>query len=260
MSTLELRVRQRRGTLALAGRETRRVLSLWTQTILPPILTAVLFLAVFGGALGQRIHRVEGIPYLSFILPGLLVMTVAGQAFANSSTSLFQAKNEGYIEDVLTSPLRPWQLALSYMSGGLLRGLAAGFTVALVSLPFAHEGAQPATAAAALLLTGLVFSSLGVITGVWADTFDQHAFIANIVITPLALVAGVFYSARTLHKPWSTFTRIDPLYYLVDATRSGLTGFHEASIAIALSVAAAVAIVTVAAAVALLSRGWRLKP
>ena len=260
MSTLELRVRQRRGTLALAGRETHRVLSLWTQTILPPILTAVLFLAVFGGALGQRIHRIEGIPYLSFILPGLLVMTVAGQAFANSSTSLFQAKNEGYIEDVLTSPLRPWQLALSYMSGGLLRGLAAALTVALVSLPFAHEGAQPATAAAALLLTGLVFSSLGVITGVWADTFDQHAFIANIVITPLALVAGVFYSARTLNEPWSTLTRIDPLYYLVDATRFGLTGFHEASTAIALAVAAAVAIAVFAAAVALLARGWRLKP
>jgi ABC-2 type transport system permease protein len=260
VSTLELRVRQRRGTLALAGRESRRVLSLWTQTILPPILTAVLFLAVFGGALGHRIHRVEGIPYLSFILPGLLVMTVAAQAFANCSTSLFQAKNEGYIEDVLTSPLRPWQLALSYMSGGLLRGLLAALTVALVSLPFAHEGAQPATAAAALILTGLVFSSLGVITGIWADTFDQHAFIANIVITPLALVGGVFYSARTLDEPWATLTRIDPLYYLVDATRFGLTGFHEASIAIALSVAGTVVIGAFAAAVTLVARGWRLKP
>jgi len=260
VSTLELRVRQRRGTLALAGRETQRVLSLWTQTILPPIVTAVLFLAVFGGALGHRIHRVEGIPYLSFILPGLLVMTVAGQSFANSSTSLFQAKNEGYIEDILTSPLRPWQLTLSYMSGGLLRGLVAALTVALVSLPFAHEGAQPATAAIALLLTGLVFSSLGVITGIWADTFAQHAFIANIVITPLALVGGVFYSARTLDQPWSTLTRIDPLYYLVDATRAGFTGFHEASTAVALSVAAAVAIAVFAAAVALLARDWRLKP
>src|SRR5262249_51702635 len=248
------------GALALAGRGSRRVLSLWTQTTLPPILTAVLFLAVFGGALGHRIHRVEGIPYPSFILPGLLVMTVARQAFANCSSSLFQAKNEGYIEDVLTSPLRPWQVALSYMSGGLLRGLAAALVVALVSLPFAHEGAQPATAAAALLLTGLVFSSLGVITGVWADTFDQHAFIANIVITPLALVGGVFYSARTLHEPWSTLTRIDPLYYLVDTTRSGLTGFHEASTAIALSIASAVAAGAFATAVALIARGWRLKP
>jgi ABC-2 type transport system permease protein len=260
MSTFELRVRQRRGTLALAGRETRRVLSLWTQTILPPILTAVLFLAVFGGALGERIHRVEGIPYLSFILPGLLVMTVAGQAFANCSTSLFQAKNEGYIEDVLTSPLRPWQLALSYMSGGLLRGFAAALATALVSLPFAHEGAQPATAVLALLLTDLAFSSLGVITGVWADTFDQHAFIANIVITPLALVGGVFYSARTLHEPWSTLTRIDPLYYLVDATRAGLTGFHESSVWLSLLVAAVAAAATFALAVVLVGRGWRLKP
>lgn len=260
MSTLELRVRQRRGTVALAGRETRRVLSLWTQTILPPILTAILFLAVFGGALAHRIHRIEGVPYLSFILPGLLVMTVAGQAFANSSTSLFQAKNEGYIEDVLTSPLRPWQLTLSYMSGGLLRGLAAALAVALLALPFAHEDAQPAITLAAVLITGLVFSSLGVITGIWADTFDQHAFIANIVITPLALVGGVFYSARTLHQPWATLTRIDPLYYLVDASRAGLTGFHEASIAIALAVAAIVAVASFAIAVTLLARGWRLKP
>ena len=260
MNTLELRVRQRRGTFALAGRETRRVLSLWTQTVLPPILTAILFLAVFGGALAHRIHRIDGVPYLSFILPGLLVMTVAGQAFANSSTSLFQAKNEGYIEDVLTSPLRPWQLAVSYISAGLLRGLSAAFAVALLALPFAHEGAHPATAIAALLLTGVVFASLGVITGIWADTFDQHTFIANIVITPLALVGGVFYSAHTLHEPWATLTRLDPLYYLVDASRAGLTGFHETSTAIALAVAAAVAIAAFAAAATLLARGWRLKP
>lgn len=260
MSALELRIRQRRGTLALAGRETRRVLSLWTQTILPPILTAVLFLAVFGGALGQRIHRVEGVPYLSFILPGLLVMTVATQAFANCSTSLFQAKNEGYLEDVLTSPLRPWQLALSYMSGGLLRGLTAALWIALLALPFADEGARPATAAAAVLVTGLIFAALGVITGISADTFDQHAFVVNIVITPLALVGGVFYSARNLHEPWATLTRIDPLYYLVDATRAGLTGFHEASIAVALAIAAALALAAFATATILIARGWRLKP
>ncbi len=165
MSTAELRVLQRRGTLALAGRETRRVLSLWTQTILPPIVTAVLFLAVFGGALASRIHRVEGLPYLTFILPGLLVMTVAAQSFSNTSTSLFQAKNEGYIEDVLNSPLRARQLALAYMSGGLLRGFAAAGAVALLAAPFAREGAQPAITAAALLLTGVIFSTLATCVG-----------------------------------------------------------------------------------------------
>ena len=260
MNVAELHVRQRRGTIALAGRESRRVLGLWTQTILPPILTAVLFLAVFGGALGQRIHHVEGLPYLSFILPGLLVMMVAGQSFANCSTSLFQAKNEGYIEDILTSPLRPWQLVLSYSSGGLVRGLVAALAVALLSLPFTDEGAQPALAALALLLTGLVFSALVVITGIWAETFDQHAFIANIVITPLALVGGVFYSARSLSEPWATLTRIDPLYYLVDATRAGLTGFHESPAWLSLLVAAAVAVGALLIASRLFARGWRLKP
>ena len=259
MSRAELRIRQRRATAALAGRETRRVLALWTQTILPPVLTAILFLAVFGGALGHRIHHVEGLPYLSFILPGLLVMTVAAQSFANCSTSLFQAKNEGYIEDILTSPLRPWQLVLSYLSGGLVRGLLAALAVALLALPFAHESSHPALTTLALLLTGLVFSSLGVITGIWAETFDQHAFVANIVITPLALVGGVFYSARTLNQPWDTLTRIDPLYYLVDATRAGLTGFNETTIWVSILVTAAVAAAAFLIATTAITRGWRLK-
>lgn len=260
MTSAELRVLQRRGTLALAGRESRRVLSLWTQTILPAVVTAVLFLAVFGGALAGRIDRVEGLPYLTFILPGLLVLTVAVQSFANASTSLFQAKSEGYIEDVLSSPLRAWQLALAYMSGGLLRAFAAALAVALVAAPFADESLQPATLVAALVLTGTVFSALGVITGIWAETFDQHAFVANIVITPLALVAGVFYSARSLSEPWATLTRIDPLYYLVDATRAGLTGYHESTNWISLLIALVVASAGFAAAVALVARGWRLKP
>ena len=259
MSAAELRVRQRRGALALAGREARRVLSLWTQTILPPVLTATLFLAVFGSALGGRIRHVEGLAYISFILPGLLVMTVAGQAFANAATSVFQAKNEGYIEDVLSSPLQPRQIVLSYLSGGLLRGLLAAVIVAALAVPFAREGAQPALAALALLLTGLALASLGVMAGIWADTFDQQAFIANIVITPLALLGGVFYSAHTLGEPWATLTRLDPLFYLVDATRAGLTGVHESQAWTSLGLAAAAAAICFSATVALLGRGWRVK-
>jgi ABC-2 type transport system permease protein len=254
-----LRLRQRRGTIALAGRETRRVLSLWTQTILPPVITAALFLAVFGGALGGRIRHIAGLPYISFILPGLLVMTVAGQSFGNAATSLFQAKNEGYIEDVLTSPLRPRQIVLSYLSGGLLRGLLAAAVVAAGSIPFAREGAQPILAALALVLAGLLFSSLGVITALWAETFDQHAFVANIVIAPLALLGGVFYSARTLAAPWGALTRLDPLYYLVDATRSGLTGVHTSPVWVSLALLATVAVVALGTATTLLARGWRLK-
>lgn len=260
MTLAELRIAQRRATVALAGREVRRVLSLWTQTILPPVLTALLFLAVFGGALGSRIRELEGIDYVAFILPGLLVLTVASQATANASTSIFQAKSEGYIEDVLTSPLRPWQVALSYMAGAAVRGFAAALVIVLAAAPFAGAIEHPATAIVALALTGLVFSGLGVIVGVWADTFDQHSFVTAIVITPLALVGGVFYSAGTLEEPWQTLTRFDPIYYLVDVTRYGFTGFHERPIWISLAVVAGATLATVSLAIALLARGWRLKP
>jgi ABC-2 type transport system permease protein len=260
VSTAELRVIQRRGTLALAGREVRRVLGLWTQTILPPVITALLFLAIFGGVLGGRIDRIEGVRYVDFILPGLIMMTIAGQATANSATSLFQAKSEGYIEDVLTSPLRPWQIVGSYVAGSLTRALAAALVLTLVAAPFAGGIDNIGLTMAAVVLSGVIFSSLGVITGVWSDTFDQQSFVSSIVITPLALVAGVFYSARSLDEPWSTLTRIDPIYYLVDATRAGSTGFHESSVWLSLLVAALVSVTTFAAAVLLVRRGWRLKP
>jgi len=260
VSGAELRVLQRRGTAALAGRETRRVLGLWTQTILPPVVTALLFLAIFGGALGGRIDRIEGVRYLAFILPGLLVMTVAAQATANAATSLFQAKSEGYLEEVLTSPLRAWQVVGAYVAGSLVRAYAAAAVIVAAAAPFAGGVDDFVLAASALVLTGVIFASVGVITGVWADTFDQHSFVASIVITPLALVGGVFYSASSLGEPWATLTRLDPLYYLVDASRAGFTGFHETSVWVSLLLAALVAVMVFAVAVGLVSRGWRLKP
>ncbi len=260
MTSTELRVIERRGTAALAGRELRRVLALWTQTLVPPVLTALLFLIVFGGALGSRIREVEGVDYTAFILPGLIVMTVAGQSFHNNATSLYQAKADGYIEDVLTSPLRPWQVALGHLSGGLLRSLVAAAAVTLIALPFVGGIERSWLAGAAVVLTALVFAPLGVIAAIWADSFDQHAFFFNLVIAPLALVAGVFYSAGTLAEPWATLTRIDPIYYLVDATRAGYTGFHETSVVASLVVAAVAAACLFALATALIARGWRLKP
>jgi len=260
ITSADLRTISRRATWALAAREMRRVLSLWTQTLLPPVITGLIFLAVFGGALGARLHSIDGVRYVRFILPGLLVMTVASGAFANNSTSLFQAKNEGYIEDLLTSPLRPWQLAAGYMTGGLLRGWLSATLLALVASPFAGAPTHPLILIAALALTGLMFAALGVITGVWAETFDQHAFIANLIITPLALLGGVFYAAHRLAQPWRTLTQIDPLYYLADATRYGHAGIHEAPTAASLLVALAAVVAAYATATAVIARGWRLKP
>lgn len=260
MTAADLRAARRRGTVALAGREVRRVLALWTQTILPPVVTAAVFLAVFGGALGDRIRPLDGSRYLDFILPGLLVMTVVGQATANAATSLFQAKNEGYIEDVLSSPLQPWQIVAAYAAGSLVRAFTSALAVALVAAPFTANLAHPGLTVLTLAVTGVLFAAVGVIVGIWADTFDQHAFVTSIVVTPLALLGGVFYSARTLDAPWSALTRADPLYYLVDAARGGVTGSSETSAFLSLTVAAVVAAAAVLAAVMLIARGWRLKP
>ena len=254
----ELRTVQRRAMWALASREMRRVLSLWTQTLLPPVLTGVIFLAVFGGALGARLQAAD-IDYVRFILPGLLVMTVVAQTFANNSTSIFQAKSEGYIEDVLSSPMRPWQLLVGYMAGGLLRAWLSALALWLLAWPFAGPVEYPAVTLAALALTGLMFAVLGVITGMWADTFDRHSFIANVLITPLAMVGGVFYVVDRLPQPWETLTYFDPIFYLVDATRYGYTGLQTASTWAALTVTAIVVAGVFALAVALLHRGWRLK-
>lgn len=251
---------QRRGTVALAGREVRRVLSLWTQTILPPVLTALLYLLVFGGALGARVRELEGVDYLSFIFPGLVVMTVAGQSFANSATSLFQAKYEGHIEDVLSSPIAAWRMTLAYMVGGLARsGIAAAVLVA-VAVPFTGPIHEPVLALASLVLTGVLFAALGVVTGIWAETFDQFSFVANLVIAPLTLVAGVFYSVRALSGIWALLTRLDPIFYLVAAARRGFVGLDEAPVALSLLVAAAVGAGLISLGTWMLGRGWRLKP
>jgi len=251
---------QRRGMAALSGRETRRVLRLWAQTIVPPVLNGVIFLLVFGGALGARLLEVDGVPYLSFILPGLLVLTVSGQAFGNNATSIFQAKYEGHIEDILSSPLAAWRMALGYMAGGVVRAVLAAGALFLVAAPFTQGVSNPFLAVVALGLTGLLFSALGVVTGIWAETFDQFSFVANLIIAPLTLIAGVFYSPHQLPPAFAFVTRIDPIYYLVAATRTGFLGSHEASTAVSLLVAGGVAAGLFVLAAGMLARGWRLKP
>lgn len=248
------------GTIALAEREVRRVLSLWTQTLLPAVVNAVLFLAIFGGALGDRLAGAGDADPLAFVLPGLLVLTVSGQAFANCSTSLFQAKNEGYVEDILTSPLRPLSIALGYAAGGVARALAAAFLLAAATAPLVGLPERPELAIAALVLTSIVFAGLGVLTGVWAESFDQHSFVASIVVTPLALVAGVFYAPRALGEPWETLTLLDPLTYLVGATRAGYLGASDEPVALTFALAALAGAAILALATDLLRRGWRLKP
>jgi ABC-2 type transport system permease protein len=204
----------------LLSREILRFTRIWIQTIVPPLLTSLLYLVVFGVALGSRIREVDGIPYLEYILPGVALMSLITGSHMNSSWSVFDAKRERYIDEVLISPMSDLQIALAYSLGGTLRGLIMGVGVFVVGIPFVgvtveHPGL--------LLLIGVMasftFASLGTMVGALATRIDHISFLTNVVIQPLAFLGGVFYSVEMLPGPLRVATLFDPIFYMVDAAR-----------------------------------------
>ncbi|GAC1316048.1 MAG: ABC transporter permease [Thermoleophilaceae bacterium] len=227
----------------LMKRETLRVRKLWTQTILAPIVSSALFIVVFGFSLGSRIRHVEGLPYRQFIVPGLIVMAMVQAAYSNNSSSVFQARSDRYINDVLSAPMHAWQVNLGFNVGGMLRALAIGTGLFCVALPLTDVPVrEPLFLIPAVFFGLLLFSSLGTIVGIFAETFDHHTFINNIVILPLAFVGGVFYSVNSLGSPWQELSHVNPVFYLVNAVRYGFIGTSDASVWLCLAVTAGLAI------------------
>jgi len=250
-----------RGLRALAARETARVLKLWTQTIAAPILSSALFILVFGLSLGDRIKAIDGFPYDQYIVPGLIAMAMAQAAYANNSASVFQARFDRYINDVLASPMRAWEVNLGLNVGGAVRSLAIGAGLFAVAVPLTGVPVRDPLvliAAVALLLT--IFCSFGVIVGIHAESWDQSAFVTNLVILPASFLGGVFYSVSRLPSPWQEISHLNPLYYLIDAVRHGFLGSSDVSPAISLGVAAVLAAGCVAWSARLFATGRRLKP
>ena len=250
-----------RGLRALAARETARVLELWTQTIAAPILSSALFILVFGLSLGDRIKAIDGFPYDQYIVPGLIAMAMAQAAYANNSASVFQARFDRYINDVLASPMRAWEINLGLNVGGVVRSLAIGAGLFAVAVPLTGVPVRDPLvliAAVALLLT--IFCSFGVIVGIHAESWDQSAFVTNLVILPASFLGGVFYSVSRLPSPWQEISHLNPLYYLIDAVRHGFLGSSDVSPAISLGVAAVLAAGCVAWSARLFATGRRLKP
>ena len=245
----------------LARRETLRVTKLWTQTILAPVVSSLLFIVVFGLSLGGRIKEVGGFPYEVYIVPGLIAMAMVQAAYSNSSSSVFQARSDRYIHDVLSAPMHPWQVNLGFTVGGVARALAIGAGLTILSLPLTGVGiAEPLVLLAAVLLALVLFSALGTIVGIFAETFDHNTFIANIVILPLAFLGGSFYSVDSLPAPWREISHINPVFYVVDAMRHGFLGASDASPWLSLGVIAALTVPTYAWSQWLFTSGRRLKP
>ena len=251
----------RRGLIALTGREVARVLKLWTQTVAAPILSSALFILVFGLSLGDRIREIDGVPYDQFIVPGLIAMGMAQAAYANNSATVFQARFDRYLNDVLAAPMRGWEVNLSLNLGGAVRASLIGLGLAAIALPLTGVPVrEPLVLALAVLLLLVLFCSFGVVVGVYAESWDHTAFVTNLVILPLSFLGGVFYSIDSLPSPWQELSHANPIFYLIEAVRYGFLGTADVSVALSLLVTAAMASVTVAWSAWLFSTGRRLKP
>jgi ABC-2 type transport system permease protein len=204
----------------LLSREVLRFTRVWMQTIIPPLLTSLLYVVVFGVALGARIREVDGIPYLEYILPGVALMSLITGSQMNSSWSVFDAKRERYIDEVLISPMSDLQIALAYSLGGTLRGLAMGVGVFVVGAPFVGITVEhPGLLLLIGVLSSFTFSSIGTMVGALATRIDHISFLSNVVIQPLAFLGGVFYSVDMLPPALRIATLFDPIFHMVDAAR-----------------------------------------
>jgi ABC-2 type transport system permease protein len=250
-----------RGLIALSSREVERVLKLWSQTVVAPVLSSALFVLVFGLSLGDRIREIHGFPYDVYIVPGLVAMAMAQAAYTNNASSVFQARFDRYLNDVLAAPMRPWEVNLALNAGGLVRALLIGAGVAAIAIPITGAPVrEPLVLAAALGLLVTLFCTFGVVVGIYAQSWDQSAFVQNIVILPLSFLGGVFYSVGSLPSPWQEISHLNPLYYLIDAVRHGFLGTSDVAPGISLGVCAALAAVGVGWSVWLFATGRRLKP
>lgn len=204
----------------LLSREILRFTRVWMQTLIPPLLTSLLYLVVFGVALGNRIREVAGAPYLEYILPGIALMSLITGSNMNSSWSVFDAKRERYIDELLISPMGDWQIALAYSLGGTLRGVIMGFGVFAVGALFVGVGvAHPGLLVLTGVLSSFAFASLGTMVGALATRVDHISFLTNVVIQPLAFLGGVFYSVEMLPPFLRVATLFDPIFHMVDAAR-----------------------------------------
>ena len=221
---------------SLLRREVSRFMKIKRQTVLAPLLETFLYISVFGAALGSRIDTLHGIDYVKFVVPGLIMMSWAINAFSNNASSILQQKFQGAIQDQLSSPASPWMLLLAFSLGGFLRGMTVAvltFITAtiLIGVPMEHFY----VAIPALFLVGFFFGQLGVLIGVRAEQFDDVSFAQTFVLQPLIFLGGVFYSASLLPEPFRTLTHFNPLYYMINLVRYGFLGYTEANIALSLT-------------------------
>jgi ABC-2 type transport system permease protein len=225
------------GLWTLCRKEVARFLVVYNQTLAAPLVTTLLFLAIFTLALGRGHSMIGDIPFDVFLAPGLIMMSMIQNAFANTSSSLVSSKMQGNIVDVLMAPLSPFELTLGYVFGGLVRGLLVGITVGIAMMIFVNVEVRHIGVVLFYAVTAsMMLSLLGVIGGVWAQKHEQMSVVSNFIITPCAFLSGTFYSIDRLPGVWNYAAHINPFFYMIDGFRYGFIGHAEGSLAIGVAV------------------------
>jgi len=248
------------GFRTLFYKEMLRFWKVATQTIAAPILTAMLYLLIFGHVLEGRVEVYPGVSYTAFLVPGLVMMSVLQNAFANSSSSLIQSKITGNLVFILLPPLSHWEILLAYVSASVVRGLVVGAGVFAITAWFAHLSfAAPLWIIVFAVLGAAILGTLGVIAGIWADKFDQLAAFQNFLIMPATFLAGVFYSIHSLPGFWQAVSHFNPFFYMIDGFRHGFFGTSDISPWTSLAIVSVFFAVLAAIAINLLRHGYKLR-
>lgn len=219
----------------LVVKEIRRFMRIWPQTLLPPAITMTLYFVIFGNLIGSRIGQMGGFSYMQFIVPGLIMMSVITNSYANVVSSFFSAKFQRSIEELLVSPTPKHIVLAGFVLGGVARGLLVGLTVTLLSLFFTHLTIQHiGLTILTVLLTAILFSLGGLINGVYARSFDDVSIVPTFVLTPLIYLGGVFYSLSQLSPFWQKLSLFNPMVYMINAFRYGILGHSDVNASLAL--------------------------
>jgi ABC-2 type transport system permease protein len=248
------------GFITLFNKEVQRFWKVSFQTVAAPVLTAVLYLLIFGHVLEDHVKVFDKVSYTAFLIPGLVMMSVLQNAFANTSSSLIQSKITGNIIFILLPPLSHWEFFYAYVGGAVVRGLAVGLGVFLVTVWFADlHYTNMLWALAFGVLGAALLGALGLVAGIWADKFDQLAAFQNFVILPATFLSGVFYSIDSLPPVWRAVSHANPFFYMIDGFRYGFFGVSDTSPWISLAIVAVTCALVSAWALTLLKRGYKLR-
>lgn len=245
---------------SILHKEVHRFMRIWIQTLVPPAITISLYFVIFGELIGSRIGQMGGFDYMSFIVPGLIMMSVITNSYSNVASSFYSAKWQHNIEEMLVAPVPNWVIVAGYVGGGMARGMLVGLIVTLVSLLFVDIKIHNFwVIIATVCLTSATFSLGGLINAIFASSFDDISIIPTFILTPLTYLGGVFYSISLLPDFWQGVSQINPIVYMVNAFRYGFLGITDVSLTIAFSVLGVFIVSLFTLAMVLITKGVGLR-